>query len=117
MLLVGRSMDTGLCCEENSRSLNRKGMPKQKLQAISDIAVFWSSEGKKKRCLKSKLGLCPYRYLVAGRSYGQVLDLVQATKRAERGKGIVCWAAPTVWLELFNHVSDEIGERRNRGST
>jgi len=35
--------------QENSRSLNRKGMPKQRLQAISDIAVFWSSEGKKKQ--------------------------------------------------------------------
>jgi hypothetical protein len=45
----------------------------------------------------------PYRYLAAGRSYGQRLDLVYAIKRTERGQGIVCWAAPTVWLELFNH--------------
>src|SRR5581483_3420155 len=48
----------------------------------------------------------PYRYLAAERSYGEILDIIQEIRQAERGKGIVAWAAPTVWLELFNHISD-----------
>jgi len=49
----------------------------------------------------------PYRYLAAERSYGETLDLVQKIKEAQRQKGIDSWMAPTVWLELFNHLADE----------
>ena len=49
----------------------------------------------------------PYRYLAAGRSYGETLDLVQKIKAAQRQRAINSWMAPTVWLELFNHLEDE----------
>jgi len=47
----------------------------------------------------------PYRSLAAGRTYGEMLDLVRAIRQAEHRLGIIAWAAPTVRLELFDHLS------------